>query len=495
MPEPSTDFSPGQPAQVSIISIVAGLFRRKQLVLTLFTSILAGVALVTYLTPRQYESRMKVLVKNERADLVVSPDARNGGQFRGEVSENQVNSEIELLTSNDLIVQVVRACRLYERSPGTVQAAGEPSSRASEQAARKLQRDLKITPVRKADIILITYSAPTPELAASVLKQLSSVYLDAHLRVHRTAGTQEFFRDQAARYEAQLREAETRLSQFRLRNDLTSVAEQKDLVLRKALDSETALREADVALAETSTRVRELRKQVAAQERRIVTQSRVVPNQYSVERLNTMLAELENRRTQALMKFRPEDRAVAEVEQEIADTRAALDRASKLSSVEESTDVNPLRRELESDLARAELQEAGLQARHDSVAHILAAYRSRVAQIESASSEHDALQRTVKEFEENYLLYARKQEEARIADSLDQQKIANVAIAEAPVEQHLPVKPNVLLNLMLGVFLAGFVSLGAALGAEHSGGSFHTPAELEAVTGLPVLATVPFDKV
>jgi len=494
MTEPSTNSLPSQPAQVSIRSIVAILFRRQKLVFSLFTGIFASVALGTFLMPRQYESSMKVLVKNERADLVVSPDARNVAQFRGDVSENEVNSEIELLTSNDLVAQVVRACRLYERATGTVQAAGEPLPEALEKAARKLQRDLNITPVRKANIILITYSAPTPELAASVLKQLSSAYLDAHLKVHRTAGTQEFFSDQAARYEAQLRDAETQLRQFRVRNDLTSVAEQKNLVFGKTLDSETALRETTAALAETSTRVRELRKQVSGQERRIVTQSRIVPNQYSVERLNTMLAELENRRTQSLMKFRPDDRAVVEVEQEITDTRAALDRASKLASVEESTDVNPLRRDLESDLARAELEEAGLQARHDSVARILAAYRTRLAQIESAGIEHDALQRTAQESEENYLLYVRKREEARIADSLDQQKISNVAIAEAPVEHHLPAKPIVLLNLTLGFFLAGVVSLGAAFGAEYSGGSFHTPAELEAATGFPVLTTVPFQK-
>ena len=83
-------------------------------------------------------------------------------------------------------------------------------------------------------------------------------------------------------------------------------------MLRKAMDADTAVRETGAALAETEARLAELRKQVAAQSPRIVTQSRVLPNQYSVERLNTMLAELENRRTQALMKFRPEERIVIE---------------------------------------------------------------------------------------------------------------------------------------------------------------------------------------
>lgn len=459
----------------------------------LFTGVFGVVALVTFLMPRQYESRMKVLVKNERADLVVSPDARNGGQQRGDVNETEVNSEIELLTSNDLLAKVVRSCRLYELTGG-VQAAGTPTAQALEKAVRKLERDLKITPVRKANIIQITYSAGDPVLAASVLKDLSTAYLDAHLSIHRSAGTTEFFQRQATQYEVQLRDAENRLRQFRLENDITSLVEQQNLTLRKSMDADTALRDADASLAETAGRVRELRKQVATQERRIVTQSRVVPNQYSVERLNTMLAELENRRSQALMKFRSDDRVVVELEQEITNTRAALDRADKLSATEQATDINPLRQSFEGDLARTELQEAGLKARRASLARILTTYRARLAQLENASLEHDTLQRSVKESEENYTLYSRKQEEARIADSLDRQKISNVAIAELPVAQHLPAKPNVLLNLALGVLLAGFVSLGAVFGAEYSSAAVHTPAELEAATGVPVLATVPLQQ-
>ena len=494
MSELSTDFTPELSAPLSLKSLVAVLFRRKALLIGLFAGVFGVVALVTFLMPRQYESSMKFLVKNERADLVVSPDARNGGQPRGDVNETEVNSEIELLTSTDLLAKVVRTCKLYEQT-GAVQAAGTPSPRAFEKAVRKLESDLKITPVRKANIIQVTYSAASPELAASVLKELSTAYLDLHLSIHRSAGTTEFFQHQASQYEAQLRDAENRLSQFRRDNDITSIVEQKDLTLRKAMDSDTALREADAGLAETASHVRELRKQVAAQDRRIITQSRVLPNQYSVERLNTMLAELENRRTQALMKFRSDDRVVTELEQEITNTRAALDRAAKLVSVEQSTDVNPLRNAFEGDLARAELQEAGLKARRTSLARSLGAYRARLAQLEGASIVHETLQRSVKESEENYTLYARKQEEARIADSLDQQKISNVAIAEFPVAQHLPAKPNVLLNLALGVLLAGFVSLGAVFGAEYSNSAFHTPAELETATGVPVLATVPLQKV
>jgi uncharacterized protein involved in exopolysaccharide biosynthesis len=106
----------------------------------------------------------------------------------------------------------------------------------------------------------------------------------------------------------------------------------------------------------------------------------------------------------------------------------------------------------------------------------------------NATAAFDGLVRTQKETEENYLLYAKKSEEARIAESLDQQKISNVAIAETPTEPHLPFKPNVPLNIVLGVFLAGVLSLGWAFAAEYFSDTLAQPSELEELTGLPVLA-------
>ena len=65
----------------------------------------------------------------------------------------------------------------------------------------------------------------------------------------------------------------------------------------------------------------------------------------------------------------------------------------------------------------------------------------------------------------NYDIFALTQ--ARKADSLDKQKIANVAIVEAPIEPRVPSKPNKLLNFSLGGILACFLSLGLAFASEY----------------------------
>src|SRR6202171_5698337 len=95
---------------ISLRDGASALFRRRALVLFTFLTVVLGTAIVTYLLPNKYESRMKILVKNQRVDVAITPGATGGAPVTVEsaVSENEINSEIELLTSRDLLSQVAR---------------------------------------------------------------------------------------------------------------------------------------------------------------------------------------------------------------------------------------------------------------------------------------------------------------------------------------------------------------------------------------------------
>ena len=478
---------------ISLRDGASALFRRRGLVLFIFLTVVLGTALLTWILPNKYESRMKILVKNQRVNVAITPEATSGapGAVDGEVSESAINSEIELLTSRDLLTQVAKETGLGQAGSSMFWKRSTSEPERIEKAANDLAKELVIAPVKKANVISISYSANSPELAAAVLQKLGELYLEKHLKLHHPTGASDFFKEKADQYQTQLHDSEKQLTNFQQDNKLVVLAQQKDLTLQKTAEAKAKLLESETAFNEATNRIKRIEQQLTVTPKRIITQSKSIPAQYSAERLNTMMVELQNRRTQLLTKFRPDDRLVREVDAQIRTTKEALAKAESQTATEQQTDLNPLRQTLETEYSRARLEQTGAQARRDTLSAQLRDYEGALRKLEGDTTRHDDLQRQKREAEENYQLYAKKREEARIADELDRQKITNVSIAEAPAVPRIPSSPNRPLNLLLGVFVATFLSLGTVFSAEMLGGTIHTPRQLEALTGATVLATVP----
>jgi uncharacterized protein involved in exopolysaccharide biosynthesis len=495
---------------LSLRDIGGILYRRKLQIIVTFLLIAGAAAAITFSLPKRYSARTKILVKNERADMVVSADNHTTTLIPSEVGESEINTEIELLNSNDLLRHVVIACKLDRFETGRKMSSDNSKEVAIEKAVHGLEKDLSIFAVRKANIIEVDYSSDDPKLAVDVLKTLTTNYLEDHLKVHSSPGTYEFFVSQSARYRVDLRDAENRLADFRRQNDIVLLPQQEEDAVRRAAESDALLQATEAAGSEYLKKVGDATNQISIADRRVTTQTHTMSNQYSVEHLSTMIIELQNKRTQLLSKFKPDDRLVQEVDQEMADTQAALLKAKTLTGQDDTTDINPLRQALEIDVARERADLAGIEARRSALAQQSQEQHAKLAKLGHSTLEYEDLLRAQKEAEDNYLMFSRKAEEARITSSLDQQKIANVAIAENPVEPHLPSEPNVPMDLILGVFVAGFSSLGLAFGKEYllrskktfdmeesfrlqSSGRYaletiEAPSELEALTGLRVLA-------
>src|ERR1043166_3185904 len=87
---------------ISLRDGASAVFRRRGLVLFIFLAVIAGTILVTLLLPNRYDSRMKILVKNQRVDVAITPEATSGlnsPTVDNEGNEHQINSDIELMTT------------------------------------------------------------------------------------------------------------------------------------------------------------------------------------------------------------------------------------------------------------------------------------------------------------------------------------------------------------------------------------------------------------
>ena len=128
--------------QENEISLLHLFTRHWRLSILIVCACIGLAGLVTAIMPRTYESQMKFLVNNERADLVITPEKNQAAAPPSEVTETQVNSEIELLKSQDILEAIVRDHKLY--LPFENKRSGEPSRKSVERASIKLQKSLTI---------------------------------------------------------------------------------------------------------------------------------------------------------------------------------------------------------------------------------------------------------------------------------------------------------------------------------------------------------------
>jgi uncharacterized protein involved in exopolysaccharide biosynthesis len=335
----------------------------------------------------------------------------------------------------------------------------------------------------------VNFSALDPNQAARVLNTTADLYLEKHLEVHRKRGATEFFAKQAREYKIELASAQRALDQFERQYQAGLLDRQKEVLVQRHQELQSSLQEVESQIREAENRAGVLRGQLKALPATLNTQNRSARNEALLDKLKTTLLQLEHRRTELLTRYEPGYRLVQELDAEIRDTRAAIERESDPKLVDTIHALNPVRQTIESELMRTESTIAGLRARQSNMQSDFSQQQARQNGLTEITAGHDEMLRRVKIAEENYLLYQKKQEESRIADAMDRLKILNVSIVERATPPALPMKRHRGVFTLLGVVAALFAALAAAFVAEQFDRPVRGPRDLKSASGLPVLDT------
>jgi len=466
------------------------LFRQGRAFALAFGLVIAAAILYLF-TGARYRADMKILVRPGRADAPVSAQENAPLDLtRLEITEEELNSEVELLRDDEVLRRVVEENGLGGRDWLHFLRLYEGNAERVERAARRLAKKLEVEPVKKTNLISISYSSDDPRLAAKVLQSLADAYLEKHTVVHRPGGQVRFFEQQTGESRRELEEAKRRLIEFTAGHEVVEASQQRDLTLQQLSALDASYRQTRIDLDETQQRVWELAARLAALPQRSTTQVRTADNPELLKALKSSLLDLQLKRTGLLTKFEPNHPLVGEVDQQIAQAKAAIAAESTSPVRDETTDKDTHYEWAKSELEKAQVQLKALQAREAATATQEAVYRTMARQLGEAAITQEDLASSEKAAEDNYLLYVKKQEEARMADALDRRGIVNVAMAQQPLAPALPLWSGWTV-LLAGLAAAGVAGTGAAFAADYLDPAFRTPEEVLAYLDAPVLASLP----
>jgi uncharacterized protein involved in exopolysaccharide biosynthesis len=423
-------------------------------------------------------------------DPIVSP-GQDAAIVRAEVTEEQLNSEVELLQSEDVLQQVVLAAGLHQRrSLLSYLGVKESEQERIAKAAVRLQKQLKIEAVRKSNLISVSYTSSDPRLVVRVLQALDEAYLQKNLAVHHPPGEFQFFDRETENYKKNLADAETQLKAFSEQEGGVSPQLARDITLQKLSEFTATLQQTYADIAANDKRIDALEKQSGTTAQRLTTQATAIDDAQVLQGLKATLMTLELKRTELLTKYQPTYPLVQEVDKQLTETRTSIASEESKPLRAETTDRNPTYAWISEELAKAKADESSLRARAAAIQVIVAKYQANAHDLDQKGILQQDLLRKVKTEEENYLLYQHKREDARMTDALDRTRILNVAVADQPTMPALPSNSRWGV-LLLGMLLATGVSIGMAFTLEYTNPSFRTPSEVFSELNIPVLAAVP----
>ena len=480
-------------AYISLRALFAPLHRRKRLFIASFVILFALLSALSLLKGGTYEAHTSVLVSRERVDpLLTSAATQQMVSVTPPLTDEEINSEVELLKSYDILEKVVLANGLdtpKSKSIFDLLHPGETKEQRTARAVKGLANKIKVETPTKTNLINVTYSSSDAATAYGVLQALTALYLEKHAAVHRPQGSYQVFSGEAQTYKDALLRTEARMRELGQKEHVADPDEERTYLAQQLANNIGVLHTTEQAIAADQERLRTDQEQMASTPSRSATKEEVNASDVLLQQLGSALLAAQTKRAQLAMKYDPNYPLVKEADQEVAAVQAAIAEAKNTSYVNKETDRDPTFELLREDLVKTRSDLAAHQAALAAARQSVAEIQAQMVQLGEQSLEVADLQREAKADEQNYLLYLSKSQQERTSDAFDRTRIENVAIAVPPSLPVLPVHGPLFLVALAGV--ASFVlSLAIAYCADFLDPSFHSPRHVEETLGIPVVVSI-----
>jgi polysaccharide biosynthesis protein PslE len=455
--------------------ILSAVRRHKTIAGGGFLLVAALVSLAVLLWPKSYRSEGKFFVRLGRENATLDPTASVGQEPFVGVSysyENEINSVVEVLTSRQLLERVVA-----EVGPSAILGYGDSSlvawsqfdqapaadgNEIRDRALRWLINTVKVTAVRKSNIVQVSCQGQSPEVAQKILTKLIELYLDEHIRLNRPPQTHEFFVKQTERLRVELTKKEETLRDLKTSTGLASPSQQRQVLVSRMARLQDDVAEAETAEAALRSRVQAIRKQIAGMpETRLVSHTDGIADE-GTNRMREQLYALQIKKEEAAAKYSSEHPAMQRIEQQLAAAQEILGRQAS-SRPQATTAINHSYEETQLALLREEPLLAATHAQADMRRSQLAEVTRQWKQFNESELSIAQLDRDVELLQGSYHKSAKALDQARLDHALQLQRMSNISIVQSASLERRPVSPPLKASLAFALAMGVLGSLGLPL--------------------------------
>lgn len=455
-----------------------------------FFIIVFFVMLFAYLSTPVYQSTAKILLLPTSSEGLILTSGSSESRI-APVAISDINTELELLTSNSVINSTIESFaasgglglsmddKSFSRriSDGLKKAVGEififlglkDRLTPFEANVKTLKNSLSVEPVAMSNIILVKLQAEIPAAAQKVLNRLLDIYIKHHSQVFSKEEGVRFFKDQTSSYSERLEEAERKLRESKDELSVVDINRQKEVNLNLLADLSKQLNGIELSFKAKQSNIA-LFKEALNQGGETVVVTNEMRNRQSITELDKTIVTLLTKRSEISSKLSPNSRSYQEV----------------------TMQINLLRKDLKNEIMNAikseQMELNALEKRKINLSNNIDQLRAETTALNDKEKMLNKLEREVQLLQNNFMLYAKKEEDAKIYRERIKQNLANISIvdqASLPVEKYFPKRG---IMFIVSIFVGFFGALGSPFIFEFLDHRLKTASEVEDILSLPVIA-------
>lgn len=319
-------------------------------------------------------------------------------------------------------------------------------------------------PNREAQIVNVAYESNDRVIAAAVPNLILDEFMQYKAQTNKTEATSTvgFLRQQVASYEGQLKEAEAALGAYREEAQVVSIGDEAQAQVKRMAELQA---ERDQLVAERQSLSAILGKNPArgSGARDIAAFPSFIANRGMQDILQSLI-QLENERSQLLLRRNPEN----------ADVVALTERIYELG-------------QQITQMARAYL--AGLDSKLASINTSVQSFGKKIETIPAREIAFARLSRDQKLLEDISTLLQTRLKEAEIKEAVQP---GDVRVLDRALVPERPTSPKPAMNMLLGLLGGLFLGFVAAMARQALDNKVRTREDVQAATGgVPILGAIP----
>lgn len=456
--------------QFSTRDMLAMIFRRKWVILSIFFITLAVGISASLKTTSEYQAVSKVLLR--RSD---------GSSFQKTHSpylglEEEMNTEIEILRSDPVLLRAIadierEIAGVSDGEKALLFPPEEPGVKWQKPTPKWINKSLQAEPVEKSNVIMIRFRHTNPATARMLADAVANSYVAERISVRRSPMLESFFQERSQDIQDKLLDLRTELGQVQVEAGIYDQEWQQRLNLGTLDDLRTQL---------LQVRVRR-----ETEESKIRTVHRVLDSEPNV--MVPILEFEDNRAFQELRtKLIDKNAVLAELRGKYLPDHPRVKQAESLVS---SLEVE-LRREIETQVQMREAELETIRAQELALERAVREVVEEMNRIPKYEPMLRQLEREIQNTSELYEQVAVKMVDTQISETEDQRMVNAKVLSPATVSLSFVQQRKSLFSLfaaMLGL------SLGLALaflleGLDHT---LKSPEDVEIHLGVPLLGSIP----